>query len=100
MKVRFVLQVHLKPEREADFLRLYDAIHRRVAQGVKGHFVHQLSQGIDDPLNWLITSEWEDLDSCMEWERSPEHRALVMPLRDCWDEAKSIKYELRVETTH
>jgi heme-degrading monooxygenase HmoA len=100
MKARFVLQVHLKPGQEERFLQIYDAIHRRVGQGVRGHLVHQLCQGADDPLTWAITSEWEDMESCLEWEHSPEHRALTMPLRDCWDEAKAVRYLVRVETTH
>jgi heme oxygenase (mycobilin-producing) len=100
MRARFLLQVHLKPGCEEDFLRAYRPIADRVARGVPGHLVHQLCQSVDDPQNWLITTEWETMEACLEWERSPEHRELVKPLRECWDEAKSAKYLVQVDTRH
>jgi heme oxygenase (mycobilin-producing) len=100
MKGRVVFHIRLKPGREADFLKAYEAIRHIVAQGVKGHLVDQICQSIDDPLDWLITSEWESIDSFLEWERLPEHRDLVKPMRDCWDDAKSHKFEVRYETSH
>ena len=62
MKGRIVFLIHLKPGRQEDFLKAYEAIRHRVAGGVKGHLVDQICQSIDDPLSWLITSEWEDID--------------------------------------
>ena len=100
MKGRVVFHIRLKPGREADFLKAYEAIRHIVAQGVKGHLVDQICQSIDDPLDWLITSEWESIDSFLEWRRLPEHRDLVKPMRDCWDDAKSHKFEVRYETSH
>jgi heme oxygenase (mycobilin-producing) len=100
MKGRVVFQVHLKPGREKDFLTAYEAVRHLVARGVKGHLVDQICQAIDDPLSWLITSEWESIEDFLEWERQPEHRELVKPMRDCWDQAKSLKYVVRLETGH
>ena len=100
MKGRVVFQLHLKPGREQDFLEAYDAIRLEVAQGVEGHIVDQVCQAIDDPSSWLITSEWEDIEQFLAWERTEEHRDLVKPMRDCWDEARSHKYVVRVETGH
>jgi heme-degrading monooxygenase HmoA len=97
MKIRFALHVRLKPGQEDTFLRHYGAIRDRVALGVRGNLSHQACQSQEEPLSWIITSEWEDLDSCLEWERSEEHRALVTPLRDCWDEAKLVRYAIRAE---
>jgi heme oxygenase (mycobilin-producing) len=98
MKGRVVFHIHLKDGREDDFLAAYEGIRHVVAEGVDGHIVDQVCQSIDDPKSWLITSEWEDLDSFLEWERTEEHRDLVKPMRDCWDEAKSHKFIVRVET--
>ncbi len=100
MKGRVVFQIHLKPGREQDFLKAYEAIRHLVAGGVKGHIVDQVCQSIDDPQSWLITSEWESMDAFIEWEKTQEHRDLVKPMRDCWDQAKSMKYAIKVETGH
>jgi heme-degrading monooxygenase HmoA len=100
MKGRIVFHIHLKPGREQDFLKAYEAIRHLVARGVKGHLQDQVCQSIDDPLSWLITSEWEDINHFLEWEKQQDHRDLVKPMRDCWDEAKSHKFVVRVETSH
>jgi heme-degrading monooxygenase HmoA len=98
MKGRIVFQLKLKPGREGDFLEAYEAIRHEVAQGVEGHIVDQVCQSIDDPQSWLITSEWQNIDAFLDWERTQEHRDLVKPMRDCWDEAKSHKYVVKLET--
>jgi heme-degrading monooxygenase HmoA len=100
MKGRVVFHLRLKPGREEDFLKAYEAIRHLVARGVKGHVCDQVCQSIDDPLNWLITSEWESIEDFLQWERQEEHRHLVKPMRDCWDEAKSHKFVVRLETGH
>jgi heme-degrading monooxygenase HmoA len=100
MKARIVFHIHLKPGREEDFLRAYGAIRKEVAEGVKGHILDQVCQSVDDPQSWLITSEWESLENFVQWEVTEEHRDLVKPMRDCWDQAKSHKFLVREETRH
>jgi heme-degrading monooxygenase HmoA len=100
MKGRVVFHIHLKPGREEELLRAYGAIRHLVAQEVKGHIADQVCQSIDDRLSWLITSEWESIEDFLEWERAPEHRDLVKSMRECWDEAKSLKYVVREETCY
>jgi heme-degrading monooxygenase HmoA len=100
VKGRVVFHLHLKPGREDDFLRAYETIRQDVAQGVPGHIVDQVCQSVDEPLDWLITSEWESLEAFLEWERTEEHRDLVKPMRDCWDEARSYKFLVKLETGH
>jgi heme oxygenase (mycobilin-producing) len=100
MKGRVVFVLKLKPGSEEAFLRAYDSIRHEVARGVKGHLVDQVCQSPNDPLDWLITSEWETLDHFLEWEKTQEHRDLAKPLRDCFAEAKSLKYVVREETAH
>ena len=67
MKARIVFHVHLKPGRQDDFIRAYGAIRNQVAEGVKGHILDQVCQNVDDPQWWLITSEWESLESFVTW---------------------------------
>jgi len=57
-------------------------------------------QSPDNPLDWLITSEWETLDHFLEWEKKQEHHDLAKHLGDCFAEAKSLKYLGREETAH
>jgi len=97
---RVVFLLRLKPGSQADFLKAYDAIRHVVAQGVEGHILDQVCQAADDPDSWLITSEWERLENFLEWERTEEHRELVKPMRDCFAEARSLKYVVRAETGH
>jgi len=100
MKGRVVFLLQLKPGSVEAFLRAYNNIRQAVARGVKGHLVDQVCQSPTDPLDWLITSEWETLDHFLEWEKTPEHRNLVKPMRECFAEAKSLKYVVREETGH
>jgi len=95
--VRFALEVQLKPGRSDDVRRGYEALRERLAQGVPGLRAHQLCEDADDELHWLITSEWDDAESNQAWESSDEHRALTMPLRDCWESAKRSHFEVRSE---
>ncbi len=98
IKGRVVFQLRLKPGREHDFLAAYEAIRHEVAEGVEGHIVDQVCSSVDDSESWLITSEWESIEAFLAWERTEEHRELVKPMRDCWDEAQSLKYVVKVET--
>ena len=62
--------------------------------------VDQVCQSPDDPDSWLITSEWETLDHFLEWESKEEHRDLVKPMRECFAEARSLKFDVQKETSH
>jgi heme-degrading monooxygenase HmoA len=92
---RFVLEFRLSPGREADLMHAYAALRARLEQGVPGLLGHQLCQNVDDPLKWIITSEWENVEASTTWDRSPEHDALVKPLRQCFAGAASTKYLVR-----
>jgi heme-degrading monooxygenase HmoA len=96
--VRFLLRVRVPKDREQDFLARYAALARRVEEGLAGHIVHELWQSADDPERWAIVSLWESLEASRTWDQSAEHKALTMPLRECWVEAERSSYALRVET--
>jgi heme-degrading monooxygenase HmoA len=97
-KGRVVFLIRLKPDSVDRFLKAYEEIRHEVAAGVPGHLLDQVCQSPDDPDEWLITSEWHDIDSFLDWERSPEHRELVKPMRDCIAEAHSLRFLVREET--
>lgn len=98
-KARVVFLLKLQPGSSERFLEAYEGIRHVVANGVKGHLLDQVCQAPDDPDSWVITSEWESLDDFLEWERTEEHRDLVKPMRDCFAEAKSLKYIVQRETS-
>ena len=100
MKGRVVFLIRVKPGSGDEFLKAYEGIRHLVAEGVKGHLVDQVCRSPDDPDSWLITSEWDSLEDFLEWERTEEHRDLVKPMRDCFAEARSLKFEVVEETGH
>ena len=90
--------IRLKPGMQDAFLAAYESIRYEVAQGVPGHILDQVCQSPQDPDEWLITSEWETLDHFLAWEATEEHREQAKGLRDCFAEARSLKYVVREET--
>lgn len=97
---RVVFMLRLKPGSKDDFLAAYEGIRHLVSQGVKGHILDQVCQDPADEDAWLITSEWADLEDFLAWERTEEHRDLVKPMRECFAEARSLKYVVKQETGH
>jgi heme-degrading monooxygenase HmoA len=100
VKARFLVTVRLKPGAEQRFLDLYAAMHRRVQEGVPGHIVHQLCRSLDDPLRWIITSEFESVDDWRMWDESSDHREIVRSFRECFEEGSSVAYEVQLESRH
>ena len=98
MKGRVVFLLRLKPGMQDQFLQAYEAVRHEVASGVKGHLMDQVCADPNNPQQWLITSEWESLDDFLAWEATEEHREQAKPMRECWEEAQSFKFEVREET--
>jgi heme-degrading monooxygenase HmoA len=98
-RARVVFLIRVPAERTQDFLDAYQQIRYEVANGVPGHIVDQVCQSPADPEQWLITSEWDSMASFEAWERSEGHRTLVRPMRECMAEARSIRFDVRVETS-
>ncbi|WTO10283.1 antibiotic biosynthesis monooxygenase [Micromonospora sp. NBC_00617] len=69
-----------------------------VADGVPGHPVDQVCRSSTDPEQWLITSEWASLADFESWERTEEHRDLVRPMRECFTDARSLRFHIHAQT--
>ncbi|MEU1277175.1 antibiotic biosynthesis monooxygenase [Streptomyces sp. NPDC005805] len=95
---RVVFLIRVPADRQRDFLDAYEEIRFQVARGVPGHLRDQVCRSATDPEQWLITSEWRDLADFETWERSPEHRDLVKPMRDCFTEARSLRFRIHTTT--
>ncbi len=98
-RARVLFLITVLEERREEFLRAYEQIRHLVANGVPGHVLDQVCQSSTDPEQWLITSEWESLADFEAWERTEEHRDLVRPMRECFSQAKSIRFRIKAETT-
>jgi heme oxygenase (mycobilin-producing) len=98
-RARVIFLITVPAHRTEDFLAAYQQIRYEVAEGVPGHLVDQVCQSPADPEQWLITSEWDCLESFEAWERSPGHRTLVRPMRECFTNAKSIRFAIRQQTS-
>ena len=99
-RVRFIVTVRLKVGTEGAFASAYQAMHDRVMQGIDGHVSHQLCRSLEDPLDWIITSEFESEEAWRAWDESPEHREIIAPFRQFFERGSSVGYELRLESRH
>lgn len=98
MKARIVFLIRVPLQRQEAFLLAYEQIRYVVAGGVPGHLGDQVCQSSTDPEQWLITSEWLRLEDFVAWEATQEHRDLVAPMRACFTEARSLRFQVHAET--
>lgn len=97
-RLRVVLMLDMKKGAQERFLEAYESLRSRV-HSVPGHVSDQLCQSIEDPSQWLITSEWESAEPFLKWVDSPEHREMVRPMHDCINDTRSLRYSILRETS-
>ncbi|NUT46338.1 MAG: TcmI family type II polyketide cyclase, partial [Saccharothrix sp.] len=96
-KLRVLLMLEIHDGSQERFLKAYESIREQVAR-VPGHLHDQLCQSIDDPTQWLITSEWDSADTFLAWVDGPEHQLMVQPLHGCVRGTRSLRYAICRET--
>jgi heme-degrading monooxygenase HmoA len=96
-KLRVILVLHIKDGAEKRFMEVYSALREQVAE-VPGHISDQLCQSIQDPTQWIITSEWEGPEPYFAWVNSAEHVRMVEPMHECVHNTKSLRYGVVRET--
>ncbi|WND35138.1 SchA/CurD-like domain-containing protein [Streptomyces sp. BB1-1-1] len=96
-RVRVVLMLDIHDGMQQEFLDAYDGIRDRVA-AVPGHVSDQLCQSVDNPTQWLLTSEWESAEPFLAWVNSEEHLETVEPLQDYVRDTHSLRYSVLRET--
>ncbi|MGO4747156.1 SchA/CurD-like domain-containing protein [Streptomyces sp. 2MCAF27] len=96
-RLRVVLLVSVHAGAEERFLHAYEQLSQQVA-AVPGHISDQLCQSIENPSQWLITSEWESAPPFLSWVESPEHREMVKPLHGCVEDTRSLRFSVLRET--
>ncbi|MFI9584658.1 SchA/CurD-like domain-containing protein [Streptomyces sp. NPDC052236] len=96
-RLRVVLLLDLYDGAQKQFLEAYEHLRNQVAS-VPGHISDQLCQSIENPSQWLITSEWESAPPFLAWVNSEEHVETVQPLHNCVRDTRSLRYSVLRET--
>ncbi|OIJ66563.1 SchA/CurD-like domain-containing protein [Streptomyces mangrovisoli] len=96
-RLRVVLLVDVYDGAQQQFLEAYEQLCNQVAS-VPGHVSDQLCQSIENPSQWLITSEWESAPPFLAWVNSEEHVQMVEPLHACVRNTRSLRFHVVRET--
>ncbi|MEU8527390.1 MULTISPECIES: SchA/CurD-like domain-containing protein [Streptomyces] len=96
-RLRVILLLDLYEGAQQQFLDAYETMRRQVAS-VPGHISDQLCQSIENPSQWLITSEWESAPPFLAWVNSEEHVETVRPMHSCVRDTRSMRYSILRET--
>ncbi|MGW0748424.1 SchA/CurD-like domain-containing protein [Streptomyces sp. NPDC002587] len=92
-RLRVVLLLDLYDGAQNQFLEVYEHMRRQVSS-VPGHISDELCQSIENPSQWLITSEWESAPRFLSWLNSEEHVATVKPLHECVRDTRSLRFNV------
>ncbi|CAL9342674.1 SchA/CurD-like domain-containing protein [Streptomyces sp. enrichment culture] len=98
-RLRVVLLVEVYDGAQQQFLQTYENLRSHV-ESVPGHIGEQLCQSIENPSQWLITSEWESAPPFLNWVSSEEHVRMVEPLHSCVRDTRSLRFHVVRETVH
>ncbi|MFJ6783794.1 SchA/CurD-like domain-containing protein [Streptomyces yangpuensis] len=96
-RLRVVLLLDLYDGAQNQFLEVYEDLHKQVSS-VPGHIRDELCQSIENPSQWLITSEWESAPRFLAWVNSEAHVASVQPLHGCVRDTRSLRFSVLRET--
>ncbi|MXM64234.1 TcmI family type II polyketide cyclase [Streptomyces sp. HUCO-GS316] len=97
-RLRVILLLDLYEGAQQQFLDAYEHMRNQVAS-VPGHISDQLCQSIENPSQWLITSEWESAPPFLAWVNSEEHVETVRPMHSCVRDTRSMRYSILRETS-
>ncbi|MFG2874110.1 SchA/CurD-like domain-containing protein [Streptomyces sp. NPDC048337] len=92
-RLRVVLLLDLYDGAQNQFLEVYERLRNQVAS-VPGHISDELCQSIENPSQWLITSEWESAPRFLAWVNSEDHVASVQPLHGCVRDTRSLRFSV------
>ncbi len=96
-RLRVILLLDLYEGAQQQFLEAYELMRKQVA-AVPGHISDQLCQSIENPSQWLITSEWESAPPFLAWVNSEDHVEVVKPMHSCVRDTRSTRYSILRET--
>ncbi|MGW5771107.1 SchA/CurD-like domain-containing protein [Streptomyces longwoodensis] len=91
--LRVILLIDVHDGAQQQFLEAYEQLCNQVAS-VPGHVSEQLCQSIENPSQWLVTSEWESALPFLTWVNSEEHVRMVQPLHGCVRDTRSLRFHV------
>nr|Q02587.1 RecName: Full=Polyketide synthase CurD [Streptomyces cyaneus]CAA44378.1 CurD [Streptomyces cyaneus] len=94
-RMRVTLLVDPSRRRQQEFLDAYEQMRDRVAS--VPDLGDQLCQSLENPSQWLITSEWA-APPYLAWVNSEDHLETVKPLQSCVRDLRSMRYGIVRET--
>ncbi|QXJ26488.1 antibiotic biosynthesis monooxygenase [Actinomadura graeca] len=89
--------LHLRAEGEDALLAAYDEIRLQVAEA-DGHLGDQLLQSLEDPRDWVITSEWETAGHYARWAAGHTVDRLAAPIAATSTDRRHSRYAVRRHT--
>lgn len=95
---RLRVLLHLRAEEETTLLAAYDEIRHQVVRA-DGHLSDQLLQSLDDPCEWVITSEWETAEHYAVWSQGHAVDALAAPVVASSTDRRHRRHVVRRHTT-
>ncbi|MFD5714843.1 SchA/CurD-like domain-containing protein [Streptomyces pharetrae] len=96
-RLRVILFVDLHEGAQPQFLDAYEHMRTRMVE-VSGHIGDQLCQSVDNPSQWVITSEWAGAPPYLAWVSSEHHLDTVKPMQSCVRDLRSQRYTIVRET--
>jgi heme-degrading monooxygenase HmoA len=88
-----MVQVTIHEGVEEEFERTFRAIAPEI-DTAPGLIQHQVVRSLDDPLKYIMLSEWETVENFDTWEKTTGHRQLVAPLTKMWYGAQIRKFHV------
>lgn len=95
--LRVILMLDVNDGAQEQFLETYEELRKHV-RAIPGHISEQLCQSVENPSQWLITSEWENAPAFLGWVNSEEHVRMVKPLHRCAGATRSLRFHVIRET--
>ncbi|MEV0587121.1 antibiotic biosynthesis monooxygenase family protein [Nonomuraea sp. NPDC050310] len=95
---RLRVMLHLRADGEGELVAAYDGIRHDVA-AADGHLSDQLLQSLEDPGQWVITSEWESAEHYARWARGHQVDRLAAPIVAVSDDRRHERYAIRRHTS-
>jgi len=96
------VMVYGKVHRQEDIQAFEEAFSQvsRAVKGTAGHVHDELLHDCENPLLFILLSEWNSREEFLRWEESPIHREVTVPIRPYWKaerERKIFDIDVRIE---